>query len=147
MGDWLSSAAVVPGVAPDGTRLAWRDGGGTGPGLLLLHGLAGHAAEWAATAGRLRDAYRVVALDQRGHGASERRPGDVSRAACVADVIGVVEGLRLAPVVLVGQSLGGNTALLAAAERPDLVRALVLVDAGPVGRKRSGGGVRTRWPG
>ncbi|MER7577568.1 alpha/beta fold hydrolase [Streptomyces sp. NPDC126514] len=49
----------------------------------MLHGLAGHAGEWDATARRLRSRYRVVAVDQRGHGSSERHPQDVSRVADV----------------------------------------------------------------
>jgi pimeloyl-ACP methyl ester carboxylesterase len=57
----------------------------------------------------------------------------VSRAAYVADVISVIDALRLGQVVLAGQSMGGNTAMLAAAARPDLVKALVLIEAGPHG--------------
>ncbi|MFJ5828252.1 alpha/beta fold hydrolase [Streptomyces sp. NPDC093089] len=99
---------------------------------MMLHGLAGHAGEWDAGARLLREAgYRVVALDQRGHGASERRPGDASRAAYVADVVAVVGELGLERPVLVGQSLGGHTAFLTAAAHPGLSRALVLVEAGP----------------
>ncbi|MFF2778657.1 alpha/beta fold hydrolase [Streptomyces sp. NPDC058052] len=116
-----------------GVRLSLRDWGGDGAGVLLLHGLAGHCGEWDGLAGRLSaDGYRVVALDQRGHGASERRPGDVSRAAYAEDVLGVVEecgGGR--PFVLVGQSYGGLAALLAAARRHPLVAGAVLVEAGP----------------
>jgi pimeloyl-ACP methyl ester carboxylesterase len=118
----------------DGVRLAYRDFGGGGPSALLLHGLAGHGGEWAETAGWLMERCRVVAFDARGHGGSERRPDDVSRAAHVADTVFVVEALQLGPVMLVGQSLGGNTALLMAAERPDLVRALVVAEAGPAER-------------
>jgi alpha/beta hydrolase family protein len=88
----------------DGARLAWLDFGGAGPAILLLHGLAGHASEWAETAGWLTQGHRVLALDLRGHGGSERTPDDVTRAAHVADVAFVIEGLRLGPVVLVGQS-------------------------------------------
>lgn len=118
----------------DGVRLAYRDFGGVGPSALLLHGLAGHSGEWAETAGWLTEHCRVVAFDARGHGGSERRPDDVSRAAHVADTVFVVEALQLGPVMLVGQSLGGDTALLMAAERPDLVRALVVAEAGPAER-------------
>ncbi|APE22847.1 MULTISPECIES: alpha/beta fold hydrolase [Streptomyces] len=118
----------------DGVRLVCRDWGGSGPDVLLLHGLAGHVGEWDDTARLLRDSgHRVVALDQRGHGASERHPGDVSRAAYVADVVAVVGELGLDRPVLVGQSLGGSTALLTAAAHPALPRALVLVEAGPGG--------------
>jgi pimeloyl-ACP methyl ester carboxylesterase len=117
----------------DGVRLAWRDFGGDGPSALLLHGLAGHSDEWAQTASWLTARCRVVALDARGHGRSERFPADVSRDAVVADAVFVVEQLRLQPVVVVGQSVGGLTALSLAARRPELVRGLVLIDASPAG--------------
>jgi pimeloyl-ACP methyl ester carboxylesterase len=105
---------------------------------VLSHGLAGHAGEWDVPAERLSSRHRVVAVDQRGHGASERHPQDVSRAAYVADVIAVVDQLALRRPVLVGQSLGGHTAMLTAAAHPGLVRALVLVEAGPGGPNPSG---------
>ncbi|MFB7025286.1 MULTISPECIES: alpha/beta fold hydrolase [unclassified Streptomyces] len=120
-------------VVREGVRLSCRDWGGSGTPVVLLHGLAGHVGEWDATAADLTTRHRVVAVDQRGHGASERRPRDVSRAAYVADVVAVVEQLGLRRPVLVGQSLGGHTAMLAAAEHPGLFRALVLVEAGPGG--------------
>ena len=126
----MATQAVV--VAPDGTRLCVEDFGGRGPlPVLCLHGLAGYAGEWAGTAERLSGCARLVAFDARGHGASERRPADVSRHANVADAVAVIEALQLAPAVLVGQSLGGQTALLVAAERPDLVRGLVVAEASP----------------
>ncbi|GLW01103.1 hypothetical protein Slala05_47340 [Streptomyces lavendulae subsp. lavendulae] len=118
-------------VIRDGVRLSCRDWGGSGSPVLLLHGLAGHAGEFDAVAAHLSARHRVVALDQRGHGASERRPADVSREAHVADVLAVAARLGLDRPVLVGQSLGGHTAMLTAAAHPDLVRGLVLVDAGP----------------
>ncbi|MER5307109.1 alpha/beta hydrolase [Streptomyces sp. NPDC002773] len=148
----FSSEIVV--VREGGVRLLCRDSGGrggAGADVLLLHGLAGHAGEWDATARLLRDSgHRVVAFDQRGHGGSERHPGDVSRAAYVADVVAVVEELGLDRPVLVGQSLGGSTALLTAAAHPQLPRALVLVEAGPGGadsglQEQIGGWLRG-WP-
>ncbi|MFI6933370.1 alpha/beta fold hydrolase [Streptomyces sp. NPDC050287] len=120
-------------VVRDGVRLVCRDWGGPGQPIVLLHGLAGHAGEWDALARHLSSRYRVVAVDQRGHGASERHPRDVSRAAHVADVVAVADQLALRRPVLVGQSLGGHTAMLTAAAHPALVRALVLVEAGPGG--------------
>jgi pimeloyl-ACP methyl ester carboxylesterase len=113
--------------------LSYWDFGGDGPPVVLLHGLAGHCGEWERTARWLTPLYRVVAPDARGHGASDRRPSDVSPNAHVADVVQLMELLGIAPVVLVGQSLGGVTALLAAARYPRLVRALVLVEASPAG--------------
>lgn len=115
----------------DGVRLSCADFGGDGAAVMLLHGLAGGADEWLDTASRLAARHRVLAPDQRGHGRSERRPPDVSRDAYVDDVAMWVDRLNVAPVVVVGQSLGGHTAFLLAARRPDLVRALVVVEATP----------------
>ncbi len=115
----------------DGVRLACLDFGGAGSTVLLLHGLAGHAGEWFETASWLTGTHRVVALDVRGHGESEHHPADVSSSAQVADVAFVIEQLASGPVVLVGQSLGGVTALMVAARHPNLVRSLVLADAFP----------------
>jgi pimeloyl-ACP methyl ester carboxylesterase len=118
--------------------------------VLLLHGLAGTAAEWEDTAAWLTESYHAVALDQRGHGRSERRPRDVSRAAFVADAAAAVEQLELTPAVLVGQSLGGNAAFLAAAERPELVRGLVVAEASPAAAKADSveeiRGLLSSWP-
>jgi pimeloyl-ACP methyl ester carboxylesterase len=117
----------------DGVRLACHDFGGEGEPVLLLHGLAGHAGEWAQTASWLTKRCHVVAFDARGHGRSELAPEDVSRPAQVADAAFVIEGLELVPVVLVAQSVAGLPALSLAADRPELVRGLVLVEASPAG--------------
>jgi pimeloyl-ACP methyl ester carboxylesterase len=134
-------------VVRDGVRLACRDWGRSKhqQSIVLLHGLAGHAGEWDVLARMLSSRYRVVAVDQRGHGASERLPKDVSRAAYVTDVIAVVDQLALQRPVLVGQSLGGHTAMLAAAAHPDVVRALALVEASPGGPNRNGPLDIGRW--
>ncbi len=69
------------GLERDGVRLSALRGGGDGVPVVLLHGLAGSAAEMAPLAAGLgADGHRVVAMDQRGHGHSTRRPADVSRA-------------------------------------------------------------------
>jgi len=107
------------------------DFGGESLPLLLLHGLAGSALEWHAVAQRLKRSHRVFALDQRGHGRSDKPKAQYARGYYVGDVIGVIEGLRLAPVALVGQSMGGLNAFLAAAARPDLISKLVLIEASP----------------
>jgi pimeloyl-ACP methyl ester carboxylesterase len=103
------------------------------PPLLLLHGLAGYAGEWSALARLLRPARRVVAYDARGHGDSERRPADLSRAAHVHDALAVMDEFGIDRPVLVAQSLGGLTALLTAASHPDRVRGLVMIEAGAQG--------------
>ncbi|MFI6035647.1 alpha/beta fold hydrolase [Streptomyces sp. NPDC051315] len=124
-------------TTPDGIRLACRDdtpAHATAPPVLLLHGLAGHLGEWNDLTARLRsDGHRVVRYDARGHGASTRAPADMTRAAAVRDAVTVMEELSLSPAILLGQSLGGLTALLTAAAHPSLVTSLILVEAGPAG--------------
>jgi len=132
-----------------GTRLWAADHGGSGPGALLLHGLAGHAREWDSTAAWLARTHHVAAVEARGHGRSERAPADVSPEAFAADAAFWIERLELAPAVVVGQSLGGITALLLAARRPELVRALVAAEATPAHDPEAPGAVRSwfaAWP-
>ncbi|WP_415949955.1 alpha/beta fold hydrolase [Streptomyces sp. KLOTTS4A1] len=110
----------------DGQR---RAGLGREPGVLLLHGLMGRAAHWAGTARWLAERHRAVALDQRGHGRSEKPPGGpFTREAYVADAEAALVQLDLAPAVLVGHSMGALTAWQLAARRPDLVAGLVICD-------------------
>ncbi|MFE3599508.1 alpha/beta fold hydrolase [Streptomyces sp. NPDC059096] len=123
----------------DGVRLAaWEfadppgagaPGPADGSGVLLLHGLMGRASHWDATARWLAARHRVVAFDQRGHGHSEKPPeGPFTREAYVSDAETLIERLGLAPVTLIGHSMGALTAWQLAARRPDLVRALVICD-------------------
>ncbi|MEU7020476.1 alpha/beta hydrolase [Streptomyces sp. NPDC046203] len=120
----------------DGVRLAAWDftepgAPASGPGVLLLHGLMGSASHWAPAAEWLAPRHRTIALDQRGHGASEKPTGPYTCEAYVADAAAVVEDLGIGPVTLVGHSMGALTAWRLAAERPDLVRALVICDMRP----------------
>lgn len=137
-------------VDVEGVALSGVDSRAQGPPVLLLHGLAGYAGEWNQTMSWLRETHRPVAFDARGHGSSERFPADVSRAAHLSDAVQIIGQLDLTPCVVVGQSLGGVTALLLAARRPDLVRALVLVEAGPAAGPPTAsealGAALARWP-
>ena len=124
-------------VERDETVLACRNFGGVGPDALLLHGLAGHAGEWTETAHWLTARRRVLGSDARGHGRSDRIPTDVSRDAHVKDAIYLIERLASGPVVLIGQSLGGHTAVLVATQRPDVVEGLIVADASPAERNEA----------
>ncbi|WP_344796576.1 alpha/beta hydrolase [Frondihabitans peucedani] len=115
-----------------GVSLSVTDHAGPGAPVVILHGLAGSSLEMEETARSLAPR-RVLIPDARGHGASTRRPADVSRQAHVDDVVHVIEALAGEPVTLIGQSMGGHTALLVAAARPDLVERLILLEAGAGG--------------
>jgi len=111
-------------------NLAYVDFGGNGQNVLLLHGLMGRATTWEDTGQWLTPHYHVVGLDQRGHGLSSKPDNAYTRDHYVNDVIAVIERLNLAPVIIIGHSMGALNAWVAAARRPDLVRALVLEDMG-----------------
>ncbi|GGZ50358.1 alpha/beta hydrolase [Streptomyces subrutilus] len=119
-----------PGAGPAAASApAAADPASARPGVLLLHGLMGRAFHWTGTARWLAERHRVVALDQRGHGQSERpAAGPYTREAFVADAEAAVEQLGLAPVTLIGHSMGALTAWQLAARRPDLVAAVVICD-------------------
>lgn len=115
------------------------------PPVLLLHGVTGHARTWDDEAGALAGRYRILALDQRGHGDSDPAPdGDYSTDALVADLDAFVRTLALPPVRLVGLSLGGRVGIAFAARHPAAIDRLVVVDIGPevaaagLGRVRTG---------
>jgi pimeloyl-ACP methyl ester carboxylesterase len=111
--------------------LAADDFGGSGPPVVLLHGLAGYGGEWAETASWLSRQCRVVAPDLRGHGSSVRLPGAVVPEAFVADLVGWLDALGFVRPALVGQSFGGLIAFLAAARHPERVARLVVAEASP----------------
>ncbi|MET7450637.1 alpha/beta hydrolase [Streptomyces sp. NPDC005574] len=99
------------------------------PGVLLLHGLMGRASHWASTARWLSERHRAVALDQRGHGQSDKPAhSSYTREAYVEDAEAAVEQLGLGPAVLIGHAMGALTAWQLAARRPDLVRGVVICD-------------------
>ncbi|MCN9243272.1 alpha/beta hydrolase [Streptomyces sp. RY43-2] len=99
------------------------------PGVLLLHGLMGRASHWASTARWLSGRHRAVALDLRGHGQSDKPPlGRYTREAYTDDVAAALDQLGLAPAVLIGHAMGALTAWQLAAQRPDLVRGLIICD-------------------
>lgn len=114
-----------------GVTIACRVSGDRGaPALVLLHGLGEGASSWDAIEPRFSERFRVVAVDLRGHGASDR-PGEYSFPLMRDDVIGVLDALGLVDVVLVGHSMGGTVAYLVASARQDLVARLVVEDAPP----------------
>lgn len=107
-------------------------GSESAPVILMLHGfgLSGHMFDEFAE--RAQHRYRLIALDQRGHGDSEwAKDGDYSREAFVRDLEHVREALGLDRFVLMGHSMGGLNAVAYTAKHPDHVRALILVDVGP----------------
>lgn len=112
--------------APPAIRLQ-RTSCGSGPVLLLLHGVTRSGADWAPLLPALQEDWTVIALDQRGHGSSPR--GDCYQVTdYVADAVRFVRDEASGPVVIFGHSLGAMVAAAVAAELPDRVRGVILED-------------------
>jgi pimeloyl-ACP methyl ester carboxylesterase len=102
---------------------------GSGPVVVLLHGLGGNAANWAFNVPALAQKYRVVVPDQVGFGRSDK-PLINYRVGTYADFLDkFLDELKIEKASLVGNSMGGWVAALYAVQRPARVERLVLVDA------------------
>ncbi|MFJ3839993.1 alpha/beta fold hydrolase [Streptomyces sp. NPDC054904] len=122
---------VEGGVGGPVRRVAYTDFGGAGAPLLALHGHFQDGRSYERFAREVGPGWRVIAVDQRGHGASDRAP-EYGREGYVADAAAVLEHLGLGPAVVMGHGLGGVNAYQLAARRPELVRAVVVEDVGAV---------------
>lgn len=100
--------------------------------ILFLHGGGQTCRTWDVVCHELSREYRCIAVDQRGHGNSEwSYESDYRVEAYAADAAALVDALNLAPLVIVGMSLGGIAGLHYALERPKAVAGFVAVDVGP----------------
>jgi pimeloyl-ACP methyl ester carboxylesterase len=111
--------------------LSYLDAGGDGPSLVALHGHWMEGVTYMPLAAALAPDWRVIALDQRGHGHSDHAPS-YTRDDYLGDVAALFDHLRLSTAVLLGNSLGGVNAYQFAARHPDRVSALVVEDIGAV---------------
>lgn len=116
-----------------GVTLYTRNWPGDGVPFLLVHGLSSNARTWDGVAERLAGAgHPVVAVDQRGHGHSEKPDEGYDFASVAADLAALIEALGLERPVVAGQSWGGNVVLELAARRPELLRGVAGVDGGTI---------------
>ena len=110
--------------------LEWE--GSNSPTLVLLHGFGSHARSWDHVAHAMADRFRVLALDQRGHGDSDRAPhGDYTVRAMAGDLQQFADALCPGRFTLAGLSMGGRISIAYTAAHPGRVERLVLVDIGP----------------
>jgi pimeloyl-ACP methyl ester carboxylesterase len=108
--------------------LNYAEGSDSGPPLLLTHGLTDRWQYYLPIMPFLSERWHVYALDFRGHGRSSRTPPYRYRDH-IADTLSFIEGCVREPVILFGSSMGGMVALMVAARRPDLVKAVVFGDS------------------
>src|SRR5213595_886237 len=123
-------------VTLHGHRLSYRSGG-SGPVLVLIHGITGSAATWDDVLPWLAERHTVVAPDLFGHGRSAKPRGDYSLGAYANGIRDLLEVLGIPRATIVGHSLGGGIAMQFAYQFPERCERLVLVGSGGLGREVS----------
>ncbi len=123
MTNWISAVYEANGI-----DIHYLRTGGYKPPLVLLHGLTGSGACWIPLARALEGEYDVVMPDARGHGNSSTPLNGYRYEDHASDVVGLIQELRLAAPVLLGHSMGGMTAAVAASQLGTAFRAVVLAD-------------------
>ena len=119
-----------------GHRAVYRTAG-SGPTVVLIHGMINSSRHWEDVAQRLAGSYRVIAPDLIGHGDAATPRGDYSLGAHAATLRDLLDRLGIEQVTLVGHSLGGGIAMVFSYLFPERVDRLVLVASGGLGREVS----------
>jgi pimeloyl-ACP methyl ester carboxylesterase len=116
----------------NGTNLAFEERGAGMPAFVFVHGWACDRSFFAPQAEHFGRRHRVVSVDLRGHGESDKPSGPYPIAGYADDIAYIIEELGLGKAVAVGHSMGGMIVLQLAAAHPDCVAAIVMVDPAPV---------------
>ncbi len=114
----------------DGLRIRYLDVGSGYP-LILIHGLGGSIEAWHSTITALSDNYRVIALDLRGFGRSQKPPNSVSIGDLARDVVGIMDYTGVHRACLLGFSMGGLVALETYRSYPERIDCLILASTSP----------------
>lgn len=118
----------MPFVATNGINL-YYEVHGQGPVVVLAHPGGGNHLSWWQQVPTLAQAYTCLTFDHRGHGATRDLPDDPGAAAYAEDLVGLLDHLGIQQAAIVGQSMGGWTAVGFAEVYPDRVSALVLANS------------------
>lgn len=116
-------------IQRDGVTLRYEDAGSGAPPILLVHGVACDHTHLAPQFEHFRRAHRVVSVDLRGHGQSDKPQQDYTLAGLADDLAWLCDALGVYKPVVVGHSMGGVIALDLAARYPDLPAAIAILDA------------------
>jgi 3-oxoadipate enol-lactonase len=104
---------------------------GTGDAVVLIHGLGSYVGDWRPQVDALSDTFRMITVDLRGHGRSDKPAGPYSIPEFSADIAALIRSLDVGPAHVVGLSLGGAVAFQLAVDARPLVRSLVIINSGP----------------
>jgi pimeloyl-ACP methyl ester carboxylesterase len=122
----------MPTIVHQGVKLAYEDRGAGKPAFVFIHGWTCDRSFFAPQATYFAQRHRVVSLDLRGHGESDKPQGAYPSAAYADDIAYAIDQLGLGKVVAVGHSMGGITVLALGAAHPDKVAGIVMVDPAPL---------------
>jgi len=144
----LASALWAQGPTPKevqvfGQKIHYLEAG-SGPNVILLHGLGGDASNWAATIPALAKSFHVFVPDQIGFGASDKPLANYRVGMLVDFLDGFCKKLAITKATVVGNSLGGWTAMAFTLAHPDKVERMVLVDSAGFSFEHLGGSKPTR---
>ncbi len=114
-----------------GVSLNFLEWEGFGPEVILLHSLGGAASEWSEVGEAFAPDLHAYALDQRGHGRSEKPKGPYTLEAYVGDLLNFIDAVGIDRVNLIGHGMGGRIAWYFAVMHPSRVRMLVVEDEHP----------------
>jgi pimeloyl-ACP methyl ester carboxylesterase len=106
---------------------------GQGPAVVLIHGVAGSAAQWGPIISSLAQSHTVLAPDLVGHGDAAKPRGDYSLGAHASGIRDLLTGLNIQQATIIGHSLGGGIAMQFAYQFPERCERLVLVSSGGLG--------------
>jgi pimeloyl-ACP methyl ester carboxylesterase len=115
-------------VTVDQVRLHYQEKG-NGPALVLIHGYGASTQDWSEVFDPLAQRFRVIAVDLKGFGFSEKRPGDYAIPTQAGLVLKFLDQLGIERASVCGNSMGGAVALLCALNDPRRVERLILVDS------------------
>ncbi len=123
MNKWIARSCEANGI-----NIHYLRTGGDKPPVVLLHGLMTNGACWTPLARALEKDYDIIMPDARGHGSSSAPGKGYDYDNLAIDVLSFIEALGLVNPVLIGHSMGGMTAAVAANRNPKRLRGLVLAD-------------------
>ena len=116
----------------DGITLAYDERGSGAPAFVFVHGWTCDRSFFAPQAEHFGKQHRVVSVDLRGHGESDKPQGEYPISAYADDIAHLIDQLKLGKVIAVGHSMGGITVLQLGAAYPDRVAGIVMVDPAPL---------------
>lgn len=130
----MESTRATHKVTMHGQEVAYQHQHGSGPTILLVHGIGASSTSWEPVFDLLADrGAEVIAVDLPGHGRSSKERGDYSLGALACTLRDLLDHLGVERCVLVGHSLGGGVALQFTYQFPQRVERLVLVASGGLG--------------